>query len=157
MKKSSIFSAIIIALLFIQCSQIKKSVVIGETLFPNVLTHFTPYQANPLFTGADSTKWDHQLRERGYILKEKENYHLWYTGYSKKDPRKFLGYANSKDGINWERYQGNPIVNNHWVEDVFVIKSKGTYYLFAEGQGDTAHMFTSTDRIHWAEKGNLDI
>jgi predicted GH43/DUF377 family glycosyl hydrolase len=157
LKKSSIFSAIIIALLFIQCSQIQKSVVIGKSLFPNVLTHFVPYQANPLFTGDDSTKWDHQIRERGYILKEKGKYHLWYTGYSKKDPRKFLGYATSKDGIQWERFQGNPIVNNHWVEDVFVIKSKGTYYLFAEGQGDTAHMFTSTDRIHWKEKGNLDI
>jgi hypothetical protein len=96
--------------------------VIGETLFPNVLTHFAPYQANPIFTSGDSTKWDHQLRERGYILKEKGNYHLWYTGYSKKDPRKFLGYASSKDGIQWVRYQGNPIVNNNWVEDIFVIK-----------------------------------
>ena len=157
MKKSPIFFTIIIALLFIQCSQIKKSVVISESLFPSVLTHFAPYQVNPIFTSGDSTKWDHQLRERGYILKEKGNYHFWYTGYSKNDPRKFLGYATSKDGIQWDRYNGNPIVNNHWVEDVFVIKSKGTYYLFAEGQGDTAHMFTSTDRIHWQEKGNLDI
>ena len=157
MKKSPIFFTIIIALLFIQCSQIKKSVVISESLFPSVLTHFAPYQVNPIFTSGDSTKWDHQLRERGYILKEKGNYHLWYTGYSKNDPRKFLGYATSKDGIQWDRYNGNPIVNNHWVEDVFVIKSKGTYYLFAEGQGDTAHMFTSTDRVHWQEKGNLDI
>jgi hypothetical protein len=157
LKKSSIFSAIIIAILFIQCSPIKNSVVISESLFPKVLTNFVPYQANPIFTGDDSTKWDHQLRERGYILKEKGNYHLWYTGYSKKDPKKFLGYVTSKDGIQWERFQGNPIVNNNWVEDVFVIKSKGTYYLFAEGQGDTAHMLTSTDRIHWQEKGNLDI
>ena len=157
MKKSPIFFTIIIALLFIQCSQIKKSVVISKSLFPRVLIHFTPYQANPLFTSGDSTKWDHQLRERGYILKEKGKYHLWYTGYSKKDPRKFLGYATSKDGIQWDRYKGNPIVNNHWIEDVFVIKSRGTYYLFAEGQGDTAHMFTSTDRIHWQGKGNLDI
>jgi hypothetical protein len=157
LKNKSIFSAIIIALLFIQCSQIKKSIVIGETLFPKGLTHFVPYQANPIFTGDDSTKWDHQLRERGYILREKGDYHLWYTGYSKKDPNKFLGYATSKDGIQWNRYQGNPIVNTNWVEDVFVIKSKGTYYLFAEGQGDTAHMLTSTDRIHWQENGNLDI
>lgn len=157
MKNKTIFSAIIIALLFIQCNQIKKSVVIGELLFPKVLTNFVPYQANPLFTGDDSTKWDHQLRERGFILREKGTYHLWYTGYSKKDPTKFLGYASSKDGIQWDRYQGNPIVYNNWVEDVFVIKSKGTFYLFAEGQGDTAHMLTSTDRIHWQEKGNLDI
>lgn len=157
MKNKLIFYPIIIALLFIQCSQIKKSVVIGDTLFPKVLTHFVPYQANPLFIGGDSTTWDHQIRERGYILHEKGIYHLWYTGYSKKDPRKFLGYATSKDGIQWGRFQGNPIVNSNWVEDVFVLKSKNTYYLFAEGQGDTAHMLTSTDRIHWQEKGNLDI
>lgn len=157
MKKSSIFSAIIIALLFIQCSPIKKSAVITGTFFPKVLTNFVPYQANPIFIGEDSTKWDHQIRERGYILKEKGNYHLWYTGYSKKDPRKFLGYATSKDGINWKRFQNNPLVNSNWIEDVFVIKSKKNYYLFAEGQGDTAHMLTSIDRIHWQEKGNLDI
>ena len=29
--------------------------------------------------------------------------------------------------------------------------------MFSEGKGDTAHMFISTDRIHWAEQGNLDI
>jgi len=29
--------------------------------------------------------------------------------------------------------------------------------MFSEGKGDTAHMLTSTDKVHWAEKGNLDI
>jgi hypothetical protein len=29
--------------------------------------------------------------------------------------------------------------------------------MFAEGEGDIAHMLVSTDRVHWQEKGNLDI
>jgi hypothetical protein len=29
--------------------------------------------------------------------------------------------------------------------------------MFSEGRGDTAHLLTSRDRLHWTEQGNLDI
>ena len=124
---------------------------------PKELIQFTRYEKNPIFSGSGSDTWDKQIRERGFILKENETYHLWYTGYSSKDITKFLGYATSTDGINWKRYQDEPIYKGGWVEDVFVIKSANTYYMFAEGRGDTAHMLTSTDKINWTEKGNLNI
>ena len=47
--------------------------------------------------------------------------------------------------------------NKDWVEDMCVVKDEAVYYMFAEGRGDTAHLLTSTDRIHWTEQGNLDI
>ena len=40
---------------------------------------------------------------------------------------------------------------------MYVINHDSTYYMFAEGRGDTAHMLISSDRIHWHEKGPLDI
>jgi predicted GH43/DUF377 family glycosyl hydrolase len=40
---------------------------------------------------------------------------------------------------------------------MMVLKHEGTYYMFAEGKDDIAHMLTSTDRIHWVEHGPLDI
>ena len=68
-----------------------------------------------------------------------------------------LGYATSSDGITWARYSENPIYDLGWVEDMSVIKSDGTYYMFAEGKDDVAHLLTSTDRIHWKEQGALDV
>ena len=38
-----------------------------------------------------------------------------------------------------------------------VVKSKDNYYMFAEGKGDSAHLLISKDKIHWQEKGQLDI
>lgn len=126
--------------------------------FPQELVSFTPYGQNPVFSGTGTDTWDQNIRERGYILHEGNTYHLWYTGYRKgpNQPRQ-LGYATSQDGLHWTRYAGNPIHTSGWVEDMSVIRSDGTYYMFAEGQDDIAHLLTSTDRIHWQERGPLDI
>lgn len=125
--------------------------------FPDELVHFIPYKHNPVFAATGASTWDNQIRERGWILREGADWYLWYTGYTNIDSIKYLGLAISKDGINWKRYDKNPIHNTSWVEDVCVVKSGNTYYMFSEGQGDTAHMLSSTDRIHWTEQGNLDI
>ena len=125
--------------------------------FPEEIVHFVPYKKNPVFSGTASTTWDNQIRERGFILKEDSSYFLWYTGYTNIDSVKYLGYATSPDGFHWTRYPDNPIYNSNWVEDMSVIKVDDVYYMFAEGRGDTAHLLTSADRIHWKEEGNLDI
>ncbi|GAB3704594.1 hypothetical protein GCM10027592_36140 [Spirosoma flavus] len=126
--------------------------------FPDAIVNFTPYKNNPVFKGTGTSTWDENIRERGYILHEGDTYHLWYTGYKKgKGEPMQLGYATSPDGLNWTRYAGNPIHTETWVEDMSVIKVDGTYYMFAEGKGDIAHLLTSTDRIHWQERGPLNI
>lgn len=125
--------------------------------FPDELVHFVPYKSNPVFSGTGQNTWDSLIRERGYILKEDSFYYLWYTGYRHDDSVKYLGYATSPNGITWTRYPGNPIYNSAWVEDMTVIKDKGLYYMFAEGKNDIAHCLVSADKIHWIERGNLDI
>ena len=57
----------------------------------------------------------------------------------------------------WIRWPSNPIVSSSWVEDVCVVKHENTYYMFAEGERDVAHLLTSTDRVTWKEQGPLDI
>jgi hypothetical protein len=121
------------------------------------MVHFVSYANNPVFSGTDTTTWDRHIRERGYILKEGKEYHLWYNGYQHIDSEKHLGYAISGDGYNWKKYADTPIYSSGWVEDMCVLKSGNLYYMFAEGRGDTAHLLTSADRIHWTEMGNLDI
>lgn len=130
-----------------------------QDLFPEELTTFMSYEKNPLFTGTGGDTWDQVIRERGYILREDDGYHLWYTGYNEaaKERNLALGYATSPDGIVWTRYQGNPIFSENWVEDMMVVKHDSLYYMFAEGKGDIAHLLTSSDKLHWKDHGSLQI
>lgn len=138
------------------CNNSKKNVV--EEDFPSELVEFTPYENNPVFAGTGTDTWDKKIRERGYILFEDGIYKLWYTGYNTDlEPEHFLGYATSTDGENWERYPENPIHNTKWTEDVHVIKEDNKYYMYAEGDGDVAHLLTSDDGIKWEEQGDLII
>ena len=126
--------------------------------FPPGLVNFAAYESNPVFSGGGAGAWDEVIRERGYILKEEDGYHMWYTGYRKdKHDTLYLGYASSPDGISWKRYEHNPVFNKSWTEDMMVVHSDSLYIMFAEGRGDTAHMLTSTDKIHWNDHGSLKI
>lgn len=159
MKELSLVLIAIACLFIVGCKSKQKLFTekIDDIEFPAEIVKFTPYDKNPIFKGTGTTTWDEQIRERGWIMKEDNIYHLWYTGYRDIDSIKYLGYATSPDGFTWTRYKDNPIHTSSWVEDMCVVKSGGIYYMFAEGKGDTAHMLSSTDRIHWTERGNLDI
>jgi hypothetical protein len=125
--------------------------------FPAELVHFVTYKGNPVFKAAPD-KWDARIRERGWIMREDSIYKLWYTGYDgTKDGLRMLGYATSKDGIHWTRWPKNPLLKDLWVEDMMVVKHQGTYYMFAEGLNDRAHMLISNDGMDWQPKSKLDI
>jgi len=138
-----------------------QDVAVGEkatAAFPSELVNWTPAADNPLFTGAGPGHWDAKIRERGWILREGDVYHLWYTGYEGPTAKVHrLGYATSPDGLHWTRWPGNPLVADAWVEDMMVIHHDGTYYMFAEGLDDQAQLLTSSDRVHWKREGTLDI
>src|SRR3990172_7128570 len=104
--------------------------------FPAAVVDFLPYEKNPVFVAEGSGFWDVKIRERGWILREGDTYHMWFTGYDGTRPGlKMLGYATSADGLRWTRYRGNPIYREHWVEDVMVLKEGDTYYMVSEGDG----------------------
>jgi predicted GH43/DUF377 family glycosyl hydrolase len=138
-------------LLLVGCQQ--------DEMFPAEIVEFKAYSANPIFSGTGQGTWDQKIRERGYILREEDGYHMWYTGFQKGwgDDTLKLGYAHSEDGIQWERYEGNPVFGESWIEDMMVLKHNDKYYMFAEGRNDIAHMLTSMDRINWIDHGSLDI
>lgn len=130
-----------------------------SSVFPLEILDFSADKNNPVFKGTGINTWDEKIRERGYVLREDGQYHMWYTGFrDTTDTEMHLGYATSEDGIKWKRFEGNPIFDSGWVEDMMVIKSEdSTYYMFAEGRDDIAHLLTSKDRINWTEQGALDI
>jgi predicted GH43/DUF377 family glycosyl hydrolase len=150
-------SLLLVLFIFISCTTRTKSKAVSED-FPSAMVNFVPCQGNPVFTGSGTDTWDRKIRERGFILYEDSIYKMWYSGYNPGVAKqKFLGYATSVDGINWARYENNPVFTDKWTEDVFVIKQEGTYYMYAEGDHDVAHMLSSTDGITWHEHGDLII
>lgn len=127
-------------------------------MFPQELVRFKPYSDNPVFAPGRPGEWDAAIRERGWILKDNGKYHLWYTGYDgTAEGQRMLGYATSPDGIQWTRFPENPISKEHWVEDMMVLKHEGTFFMFAEGREDQAHLLTSKDGIRWTRVGPLDV
>ncbi|MDZ4817936.1 MAG: glycosylase [Planctomycetota bacterium] len=130
----------------------------AEEQFPPSLVQFTPYGHNPVFTADGPEHWDTKIRERGWILKEGDTWRMWYTGYDgTREGQKKLGLATSPDGLKWTRDPRNPIYQEHWVEDVQVIKHDKLYYIFAEGRDDQAQLLTSTDGVVWKRIGPLDV
>ena len=126
--------------------------------FPAALTHWKPDAANPLFKGGGPGAWDERIRERGWILREGDRWHFWYTGYNLGQSNlRRLGYATSRDGLHWRRKSSQPLVADAWIEDMQVIKWKGKYLMVAEGRGDLAHMLTSDDGVHWTGYRQLDV
>lgn len=126
--------------------------------FPSFIVKFSAVPGNPVFTGTNIETWDKNIRERGYILYEKDQYRMWYTGYNEHiSKNKHLGYATSLDGIHWERHTKPSVLPEVWVEDMQVLKYHNLYYMVAEGIGDIAHLLTSVDGISWDSQGSLNI
>lgn len=126
--------------------------------FPRDFTEWAPLVDRPVFAGTGQDTWDKKIRERGWILKVGETYHLWYTGYNDdRSPLRLLGHATSADGLKWERDKRNPIFTKGWVEDMCVLQHEGKFLMFAEGEGDIAHALSSPDGVDWTEEGRLDV
>lgn len=133
-------------------------------MVPSELVAFGPPSAEPLFAGGGADAWDRDLRERGWILRHRGCWHLWYTGSNPdRDPVRRLGHATSGDGLNWTRFAG-PLLPGRWVEDVCVARAGGpdgsgaeTFRMVAEGEHDIAHLLASRDLLSWRPCGSLDI
>lgn len=131
---------------------------VSDPEFPAAMVKFSTHPSNPVFEGTGIETWDKQLRERGYILYEEGLYKMWYTGYNDDiSEAKYLGYATSVDGINWERFSKFPVFSDRWTEDMHVVRYKGSYYMFAEGINDIAHLLISDDGLSWKQEGDIII
>ena len=160
MKISSHILIFSVLLLAFGCKNKKTEMddTIASENFPSAMVSFSASPSNPVFKGSDEETWDKNIRERGYILFDDGIYKMWYTGYNDGiSEKKFLGYATSTDGINWQRYSEQSLLPEIWVEDMHVTKYKKAYYMMAEGKGDIAHLLTSSDGISWISEGDLTI
>jgi hypothetical protein len=160
MKPVYLLPVLFVSILTTACSNRTSSVLDSAKviLFSVDMVRFEPYPSNPVFSGTGDDTWDRLIRERGFILFDEGKYKLWYSGYNTDySDTIYLGYATSADGVHWDRHDQNPIFDQKWTEDMFVLKKDSMYYLFAEGENDVAHLLISRTGISWKEQGDLII
>jgi beta-1,2-mannobiose phosphorylase / 1,2-beta-oligomannan phosphorylase len=151
------WAGLAVACFFVTLPELVSSLRAADE-FPAELVRFAAHDKNPIFTGAGPEHWDEKIKERGWILKEGDQWRMWYTGYvNDANAVMKLGYATSRDGLKWERHAGNPMLTGLWLEDMMVVKQDGRFVMFAEGVGDRAQLYTSADGIQWNHEGPLDV
>lgn len=122
----------------------------GETYEPNVICyaesvdgiHWQKYEQNPVFTCAPDNEYEQNRIGAVHILKEKEEYLMFYIGY-KDIHTACICAARSKDGIlQWERVPENPLIlptPGGWDEEscykpTVIRDDDGTYRLWYNGR-----------------------
>lgn len=96
---------------------------------------------NPVLTAIPGT-WESQIVGTAAMLFLNDTFHLWYGGNNQV--RTSLGYATSKDGVQWQRHQGNPVIaagqSNAWdgttLGGASVLFEKNVYKMWYSGRSD---------------------
>ena len=75
-------------------------------------THQHPFEeSDPVLPLGEKSEWDSYGSWSSFVYKNHEGYCMYYTGLIYKDGNQecSIGFAWSKDGIHWEKFQDNPI------------------------------------------------
>jgi alpha-glucoside transport system substrate-binding protein len=124
--------------------------------------HWIKYGGNPVLGLGAEGEWDSQYRGQVAVLKDGGLYKMWYSG-SDLGPWQ-TGYATSTNGIDWNLYDGNPVLpvgdGGSWDEQEAdgpaVIKDGGLYKMWYHGcnGGYTVCSIgyaTSTNGLDWSK------
>lgn len=121
---------------------------------------WTKHPSNPVLDpGSDA--WEAQSLYVPTVLFDGVTYHMWYTGYSFGDIYR-IGYANSSDGINWNKYSGNPVLDRgssgSWddesIHSTSVIFDGSIYHMWYAGENGSDYRIgyaNSTDGLNWVK------
>ena len=137
-------------------------------------TEWTKYYQNPVLTKSDILlDWDYFAAADPCVIKDVDTLKMWYTGSGAILPDTTIavriGYAYSIDGINWIKYDDNPVLlpsPGEWdslgIETVTVLKDMSMpenerYRMWYTGSGDPIDGLYqigyaySSDGIHWTK------
>lgn len=85
------------------------ALALAETI-PLLTVNLNNYKhpANPILTAGAKNEWDSAGIERVAVIRLRaDDWRLWYACTGQ---RQCIGLATSKDGINWAKHPGNPVL-----------------------------------------------
>ncbi|UCF64434.1 MAG: T9SS type A sorting domain-containing protein [bacterium] len=141
---------------------------IGYATSPNGID-WTKYLVSVMGPGTEP--WEAGGPEVGYVLRDSVAgvYRMWYTGYNQQFTASGFGYAESVDGLTWQRPYNYPLLTLGslgewddryiWFPRVFIINNM--YYMLYTGEHSSGNpqprrigLATSPDGISWTKYDN---
>lgn len=133
-------------------------------------TEWIKYEGNPLFNLESQSSWESAANAHASVVFDGEIYHMWYIG-NKSDWDGKIGYATSSDGIHWEKYADNPVLEggtagtweSHGVGTPHVVWDGKIFHMWYSGNKATSKLFVSigyaksSDGIHWTKHENNPV
>jgi len=122
--------------------------------------NWTEYAANPVLANGPDESWDGTHVRSPTVVKDDAGYRMWYAGYN--GTFACIGLANSTDGVNWTRYDGNPVHSPgaKWAWDyrsdnsACVLNISGLYRMWYTGYNGDYYKIgyaNSSDGIGWTD------
>ena len=119
-----------------------KNLRIGLATSADAL-NWSKHDDNPLFDLGESGTWEDFHVYNPCVFQDKDELYMWYAGarVKKGDWEAKIGLATSRDGINWDRHPGNPVLSYelpwelHSVFGPCVLSVDGTYHMWYAGGG----------------------
>lgn len=171
MKKVVLSLAIVLLLL---------AVPIGYGLTSADAPGWSKYDGNPIMFYGPPGSWDDfnvyavdvMFFDHNNTDPSDDEYYMWYSGTSFTRNSKDIGFATSKDGINWSRYVSNPVMRNsdfgYWdyerinAPSVLYDRDENIWKMWYAGYASYFSGFgigyaTSTDAINWSRHPTNDV
>jgi len=135
---------------------------IGHATSPDGI-NWIKYTGNPVIVSGASGSWEEGGVGEACVVKDGGTYKMWYSSYTHISTiNEAIGYAISSDGINWTKYESNPVLGSgatgKWdeadVDNPTVIKQDSIYHMWYEGVNDGDDVCrigyaTSVDGLQW--------
>ncbi|GIK72167.1 MAG: hypothetical protein BroJett021_11550 [Chloroflexota bacterium] len=160
-----VFLSLVITLLLL-------AIPVGYGLSNAQVAGWNKYEGNPIMFYGPPGSWDDfNVYAVDVMFFDKNNadpaddeYYMWYSGTSFTRNSKDIGFATSKDGINWSRYVGNPVIRNgdfgYWdyerinAPTVLYDRQEGVWKMWYAGYSSYFAGFgigyaTSSNAINW--------
>jgi len=113
------------------------------TKYDDPTTTDPPYaDSDPVLPLGTPGSWDSGYAWECSVLRTTSGWEMYYTGFPDSWTKERIGYATSPNGINWIKYEGNPLLEptEPWA-NLFMISSSvilidSTYFLYYTGMSN---------------------
>jgi predicted GH43/DUF377 family glycosyl hydrolase len=117
--------------------------------------------SEPTINLSPTQEWEINHLAHPHVIKQDNKYIMYYNGET-GDGVWRIGYAISDDGVNWQKYDNNPIFTANLneaptVAGPFVFKNNNKYemYYHSLNPAKNINLAVSTDGINWERQENV--